>query len=114
MKLIFKIVEYLPETEQIVVKFSRQNAPKPIDDYPAVAIDCINLDCTDHYSLTSSIFKYGSLNILAQEKEEPTLDENKADDIVDSTLFEDYINRVVEIDSDELSVESRRLNRIQL
>ena len=39
MKLLFKIIQYLPETEQIIVKCCRQNAPKPIDDYDAVAID---------------------------------------------------------------------------
>ena len=32
MKIIFKIIEYLPETEQVVVSFCRQNAPKSIDD----------------------------------------------------------------------------------
>lgn len=44
MKIIFKIVEYLPETQQIVVKCCRQNAPKAIDDYDAIALDIMHVD----------------------------------------------------------------------
>ena len=33
MKIIFKVVEYLEDTQQIVVKFCRKNAPKSIDEY---------------------------------------------------------------------------------
>ena len=39
MKLIFKVVEYLEDTQQIVVKFCRKNAPKSVDEYVAGAID---------------------------------------------------------------------------
>ena len=44
MKLIFKVVEYLEDTQQIVVKFCRKNAPKSIDEYPAGAIDVNRLE----------------------------------------------------------------------
>ena len=35
MKMIFKIEEYLPDTKQVVIRYCRQNAPKPISEYPA-------------------------------------------------------------------------------
>ena len=44
MKIIVKIVEYLEDTQQIVVKFCRKNAPKSIDEYPAGAIDVNRLE----------------------------------------------------------------------
>ena len=47
MKIIFKIIEYLPETEQIVVKFCRENSPKPIDEYNAGAIGTGSIDNSD-------------------------------------------------------------------
>ena len=37
MKGIFKIEEYLPLTNQIVVKFSRLNSPKPIDEHKSIS-----------------------------------------------------------------------------
>ena len=36
MKMIFKIEEYLPDTKQVVIRYCRQNAPKPISEYPAL------------------------------------------------------------------------------
>ena len=35
MKVIFKIEEYYPDTKQVVIRYCRQNAPKPITEYPA-------------------------------------------------------------------------------
>ena len=67
MKIIFKIIEYLPETEQVVVKFCRQNAPKPIDDYSAVAIDCKFIDNSDRVNLIESLFQLG-LKLLKNKK----------------------------------------------
>ena len=44
MKCIFKIEEYLPDTNQMVVKFARLHSPQHIDNYKAVAIDTTKLD----------------------------------------------------------------------
>ena len=50
MKAIFKIIEYLPETEQIVVRFARLHAPELIEKYNKVAINLSHLDCYDSES----------------------------------------------------------------
>ena len=50
MKAIFKIIEYLPETTQIVVRFARFHAPEPIEKYNKVAINYSELDCYDSES----------------------------------------------------------------
>ncbi len=44
MKIIVKVVEYLEDTQQIIVKFCRKNAPKSIDEYGAGAIDIDRLE----------------------------------------------------------------------
>ena len=97
MKIIFKIIEYLPETEQIVVRFCRQNAPKSIDDYSAVAIDCKFIDNSDRVNLIESLFQLGLGIIEKQENEELTLDNNLA------------------LDTKELKkIKSKRMNRVNI
>ena len=39
MKSIFKISEYIPETNQIIIRFCRLHAPKNIDEYRPVSLD---------------------------------------------------------------------------
>ena len=94
MKIIFKIIEYLPDTNQIVVKFARQNAPKPIDDYSPVAMGCDIVDTFDNNSFVESICKRGKLLVEQQEKEELVLNENICEEI-NGTRFEDYVGKVV-------------------
>ena len=94
MKIIFKIIEYLPDTNQIVVKFARQNAPKPIDDYSPVAMGCDLVDTFDNNSFVESICKRGKLLVEQQEKEELVLNENICEEI-NGTRFEDYVGKVV-------------------
>ena len=47
MKNIFKIIEYLPDTEQIVVRYARKNTHRDIDEYNAKAVDLDKLDLHD-------------------------------------------------------------------
>ena len=44
MKNIFKIIEYLPDTQQIVVRYARKNTHKNIDEYIESAVDMKQLD----------------------------------------------------------------------
>jgi hypothetical protein len=114
MNLIFKIVEYLPETDQIIVKLCRQNAPKPIDEYPPVAINCSNLDLTDYYQFVVSIMKNGLSVILKQEEEEETLKQNKSSALLETTDITQQLNRVISIHSEELIEGLRQLNKVKL
>lgn len=47
MKILIKIEEYLPETQQIVVKFCSSQSEKSIDDIKPVAIDLDKLNIFD-------------------------------------------------------------------
>ena len=60
MKIIFKIEEYLPETEQVVIRFCRQNSPKPITEYPAKVYSTEIYDISfDSQNLIESIANTG-------------------------------------------------------
>tara|TARA_B100001250_G_scaffold80225_1_gene65922 strand:- start:1544 stop:2389 length:846 start_codon:yes stop_codon:yes gene_type:complete len=114
MKIIFKIIEYLPETEQIVVKFARQNSVKPIDDYSPTAIDCSKIDDIDSKNLIESLCNLGKDVVDQQDKEDLILEQNRCDSI-ESTSFDDYVGKVCGAESLLLGkVESRRLKRIDI
>ena len=114
MKIIFKIVEYLPETQQILVKFAKENSVKPIDDYPTGAVDCSQIDVTDSKNLIESLCNLGRSTVEKQEREEIILEQNKCDNI-ESTSFDDYVGKVCGAESSILGqVVSRRLKRIDI
>jgi|TARA_B100000085_G_scaffold27316_1_gene22705 hypothetical protein len=115
MKIIFKIIEYLPETEQIVVRFCRQNAPKSIDDYSAVAIDCKFIDNSDRVNLIESLFQLGLGIIEKQENEELTLDNNLAAEMFFEKNYENFVGKVIALDTKELKkIKSKRMNRVDI
>ena len=117
MKIIFKIIEYLPETEQIIVKFCRENSPKPIDEYNAGAVGTGSIDNSDPTSFVESLCKLGKQKVYKQEREETTLKENVCQDNISSVNIEDYVGGVYGIDDIHLSddnVKSKRLKRIEI
>ena len=72
MKAIFKIIEYLPETTQIVVRFARLHAPQSIEKYNKVAINYSELDCYDSESFVKSLMRRcGNHMVKLQEEKEP-------------------------------------------
>ena len=115
MKIIFKIIEYLPETEQILVSFCRQNAPKSIDDYCPVVIDCKFIDNTDRVNLIESLFQLGLSIIEEQENEEVTLDDNLAAEMFFEKDYQDFVGKVIAIDTKNLrKVKSKRMTKVDL
>ena len=117
MKMIFKIEEYLPETKQVVIRYCRQNSPKPISDYPAKAVSTEIYDVSfDSRNLVESISQYGYDKVLLQEEEEITLPENLPQDIPDSVDIADYVGKVICVDSkNAVEMErSRKMKRIDI
>lgn len=114
MNFIFKIVEYIEETDQIIVKFCRQNSPIPIDDYSPVAINCHNIDMSNYHQFVSSIMRSGAPIILQQESEEPTLPQNTESELLESTDIKTQLNRVIAINTQELIATSYKMNKIKL
>ena len=117
MKMIFKIEEYLPETKQVVIRYCRQNSPKPISDYPAKAVSTEIYDVSfDSRNLVESISQYGYDKVLLQEEEEITLPENLPQDIPNSVDIADYVGKVICVDSKNArEIErSRKMKRIDI
>lgn len=117
MKMIFKIEEYLPETKQVVIRYCRQNSPKPISEYPAKAVSTEIYDVSfDSRNLVESISQYGYDKVLLQEEEEITLPENLPQEIPNSVDIADYVGKVICVDSKNAREmeRSRKMKRIDI
>jgi len=76
MKVIIKIEENLPDTEQIVMRICSLHSHKTIDEHRTYAIGTSDLDMTDTESFIDSlVFKVKHL-LEQQDENEPILDEN--------------------------------------
>ena len=117
MKMIFKIEKYLPETKQVMIRYCRQNAPKPISEYPAKAMSTELYDISfDSQNLVESIAQYGYGKILRQEQNETTLSENMSAEIPNSLDISDYVGKVFSVDAkDAKEMErSRKMRRVDI
>ena len=93
--ILFKVISNDPINKSIVVKFCRENAQKPIDEYRSYNISYYNLDFTSREALVESIKTTGISIIIEQLNDEPILNENKSDEIIESVDLEDYIGKIV-------------------
>ena len=110
INVIFKVIKHNPDDKSISIKMCRQNAPKPIDDYPSLRVSYNHLDFSSVYNLQESLRVLVSDNALKLLIDEPTLPENKSHKEVESLDFNDLVGDVVAIpfgtDND--------LNRVEL
>ena len=117
MKMIFKIEEYLSETNQVIIRYCRKNSPRPITDYPAKAVSTEQYDTSfDSQNLVESIAQYGYKKVFTQEDKENTLPENTPVDIPNSLNIEDYIGKIICVeakDAQEL-MRSRKMRRVEI
>jgi len=110
MKIIFKIIKNLPENQQILIKYCRKNAPKPIDEYDSYAISYRNLDFSNYQSLVNSISDCGVGIVDQQFEKEPVLESNIQQKPIDTIELDDLVDIVVENEY----TESFPLNQISL
>jgi hypothetical protein len=102
MNFICKIVQNLPDDQQIIVKFCRQNSPKPIDEYPSCSIDYSKLDFTDYESFVHSLMLSGHQIIINQFVNEPALPSNLEVVETNSTNISDNLNKILCRDGREI------------
>ena len=113
MKNIFKIIEYLPDTQQIVVRYARKNTHKNIDEYVKKAVDLKELDLYDCETFSKSLMrKYGESSIEKAENE--TVGYNKCEKIFGKLDIQNLIGKVIEVDSDENTREIIKMRRVEL
>ena len=114
MNIIFKIVEYLPDTEQVIVKYARKNSHKSIDDHPSIALSSDVIDTTDHPNIVESISQYGEHILENDENHEDVLESNKVSSKIESSFLEDYVGRIYGTETKGLWAKSKRLTRIDI
>jgi len=113
MKAIFKIIEYLPETTQIVVRFARLHAPDSIEKYNKVAIDYSQLDCYDsEFFVRSLMRKVGNHMVKLQEEKEPI--NNVAETISEKLNLEELVGKTIECKVDNDRKERLKMRRVEL
>jgi hypothetical protein len=115
MNLIFKIVENCPDTEQFIVKYSRQNSLISIDDRRAYAIDYQHIDFTSYENFVTSVMKAGRSVIIKQFEEEVGIESNYNVEITDSAKIEDNLNKIIPLPYEDIIYYGNyNLNKIDL
>ena len=117
MKMIFKIEEYLSETNQVIIRYCRKNSPRPITDYPAKAVSTEQYDTSfDSQNLVESIAQYGYKKVFTQEDKEITLPENTPVDIPNSLNIEDYVGKIICVEAKDAQemMRSRKMRRVNI
>ena len=118
MNIIFRIDEYLPETNQIVIQLCKETSRNSIFSHKKVAIDCETLDLYDAESFSHTLSaKYGSSIIAEENRNEPILDDNKNSEIIKGDLnLEKLVGKIIKYNIPSESKYSFPLNvrRIEL
>ena len=113
MKAIFKIIEYLPKTQQIVVRFARLRAPESIEKYRKIAVNLSHLDCYDSESFVKSLMrKFGNDLVKQQEDKEPII--NEAETISGKLSIENLVGKTIECKVDNDRKERLKMRRVEL
>ena len=101
MKVICKIFEHFPETNQINVAIGRLNSQLPIDKHIITAVSYNELDMTDLESFKFSLIQKIHSGIEDTDKKLPILEENKPveideldiDKLVGKVFSGEYVNK---------------------
>ena len=115
MNFIFKIIENHPKTEQLVVKFCRQNSLVSIDDYRAYAINYEFIDFSSYDTFILSLMQTGRSIIIKQIEEEVGINSNYEVEFTNSIEIDDNLNKIVSVDYEQVIFDNiPSLKRIEL
>ena len=93
--ILFKVISNDPINESMVVKFCRENAQKPIDEYRAYNISYRNIDFSSPKAFEDSLRSRGNPVVMKQLINEPIIEDNKGVPEILSTDINDYIGKIV-------------------
>ena len=96
MRVIVKIEEYLPDTQQIVMRICGLHSHKIIDEYRTYAIELSDLNMLDHESFMDSLINKVKHLIQQQDENEPILDGNIPFEIDGELDIQNLIGKVIE------------------
>jgi hypothetical protein len=108
--ILFKVISNNSIDKQMMVKFCRENAPEPIENYQSYNISYRNLDFSSSNALIESIRSVGSYIAQQQFLDEPILEENKSNSDINSIDLGDYVGKIISVTSDSIN----QLNEVKL
>lgn len=115
MKAIFKIKEYFPDTEQILVSFAKLHSPQSIDKYNFGMVDLDTLDLYDNSTFIDSLLdKTGSSIIIEQEETDPIVNQAEKINMDDEVNIPDLVGRVIECRSQIKKFKRLKMRKIEL
>ena len=112
-KIICKIFEYYPETEQFDVAIGRLHSHKSIDEHIRVAVSCDRLDMTDFESFKYSLVNRLYENIQDDDEKQSILDDNIPID-VDELDFQKLVGKVFSGDFTNRSTRLLKMKKVTL
>lgn len=113
MKVICKIFEHFPETNQINVAIGRMNSQLPINKHIIMAVSYDELDMTDFESFKFSLIQKIYSGIEDSEKKLPVLDENKPVEI-DELDIDKLVGKVFSGEYVDKSIRLLKMRRVKL
>ena len=116
MKVTIRVDEYLPDTNQIVVRVCKMTSREPILNHKAFAIDLDKLDLYDTETFLDSFMRnYGSNRVAKQEDEtEIVLYCNYGKKIEGELNLRDLIGENINYDFKNRSRSILKMRRVEL
>ena len=116
MKAIFKIDEYLPETNQIVIRFAKLHSPQHIDNYEPTAVGLHDIDLYDNYTFIEDLMKKcGDRRVLLNEEQDPIVNQAETLIMSDEVDLREMVGKVIESKmTDNRSRKKLRMRKIDL
>ena len=110
--ILFKVISNDSDNQSMVIKYCRENAPRPIDTYKSYNVSYYNLDFSSSSELVDSIRSVGTSIVLEQLYNEPVLLDNKGEigEEVNSINLDKYVGKLFSLQPDITT----ELNEIEL
>lgn len=97
MKLIFKIDEYYPETNQFSLRMCKQTSRKPIDQHKKTLLDLNKIDHDDCESFIHALVaRSGDTRIKEDNELETVLPENNSEVITGDFNIQDMVGKIIQ------------------
>ena len=116
MKAIFKIDEYLPETNQIVIRFAKLHSPQHIDNYAPTVVGLHDIDLYDNYTFIEDLMKKcGNRRVKLNEEQDPVINQAETLIMSDKVNLREMVGKVIECKmTDNRSRKKLRMREIDL
>ena len=115
MKIIYKILKYFPENNQISVRFCNLKDRQSIDNYKSRPVCIDDLDMFDIESFSDGLVKKSGLRRIAEQEEKlDVIEDNKPDDIQGNFEIRDLIGKVICVENVQKNIKKLKMRRVYL